>query len=69
MKHLKKNNRTYLSHLLFAGVVGFTLLFRGVIFVLHATFPFCGVPERWNLENTIEKLQKWNEHITRRKNK
>jgi len=69
MKHLKKNNETYLSHFLFAGKVGFTLLFISTIFLLHALFPICSIPKKWNLENISTKLYKWNEYAIRRKNK
>ena len=69
MRHLVKNNETYLSHLLFASKIGLTLIFRGAIFLLHAVFPICSVPRMWNLENTSTKLYKWNEYAIRRKNK
>ena len=69
MGHLKKNNETYLSHLLFAGKVGLTLIFRGIIFLLHAIFPICSIPNKWNLKNVSIKLYKWNEYTIRRKNK
>ena len=66
MKHLKQNNETYLSHLLFAGKVSLTLLFVGIIFLLHALFPICNIPKKWNLESTTVKLYKWNEYILKR---
>ena len=69
MKHLKINNNTYINHLLFAGKVSLTLVFVGIVFLLHAIFPVCGVPKRWNLEETSIKLCKWNEHTIKRKNK
>jgi hypothetical protein len=69
MKHLKRNNETYLSHLLFAGKVGLTLLFTGIVFILHAFLPICSIPRMWNLKNTSNKLHKWNEYAIRRKNK
>jgi hypothetical protein len=67
MKHLKENNRTYLSHLLFAGKIGLTLLFSGAVFLLHALFPICNIPKMWNLEQTSNKLFKWNEETIRKK--
>jgi len=69
MKHLKENNETYLSHFLFAGRVGATLTFRGIMFLLHAVFPFCEVPKKWNLSSTSSALRKWNRYATRRLNK
>jgi len=66
MKHLKENGETYLSHLKFAGTVGLTLIFRGVIFVLHGFFPVCDVPKELNLEGTRDKLNGWNDHAERR---
>jgi len=69
MNHFKKNNETYLSHLIFASKVGLVLIFRGIVFLLHAIFPMCCVPRKWNLENLIKKLQKWNKHTIKRENK
>ena len=66
MRHLKENGETYLSHLLFAGKVGVTLLFRGTIFLLHAILPICKIPEAWNLEQTSLKLFRWSEYTNRR---
>jgi len=63
MNHLKKNNETYINHLLFAGKIGLTLIFRGIIFLLHAIFPICNIPKRWNLKDTTEKIQQWNKYI------
>ena len=69
MKHLKESNETYLSHLLFAGKVGLTLVFRGLVFILHAILPVCKVPAIWNLSNTSEKLYHWDEYALKRKRK
>ena len=69
MKHLKDNNETYLSHFLFAGRVGATLMFRGIMFLLHAVFPFCEIPKRWNLDSTAQKISKWNSYSEERQNK
>jgi len=68
MKHLKKNNETYLSHMLFAGKVGFALIFHGIVFLLHAVFPICEVPKRCNIESLSIKLHKWNEYTKKRNN-
>lgn len=69
MKHLKKNNETYLSHMLFAGKIGLTLILRGVVFMLHALLPICELPKSLNLEGTSKKLHEWNEYAIRRKTK
>ena len=69
MVHLKKNNETYISHLLFAGKIGLTLIFRGLIFLLHALFPICKIPKRLNLEHTIDKLYDWYSYTLKRKTK
>ena len=69
MRHLKENNETYLSHLFFAGKIGLTLIFRGVIFLLHAIFPVCRIPTFLNLQNTSDKLCEWDEYAYRRKRK
>jgi hypothetical protein len=69
MKHLQKNNESYISHLLFAGKVGLTLIFRGFIFLFHAIIPICEIPKQWNLSDTMVKLQEWNAHTFRRINK
>jgi|TARA_R100000008_G_scaffold86169_1_gene78213 hypothetical protein len=66
MMHLKENNETYLSHLLFAGKIGLTLIFRGLVFLLHALIPVCNIPERWNLSNTTNQLDQWNTYTFRR---
>ena len=67
MNHLRKNNETYLSHLLFAGKIGIALLFRGVIFILHAIFPICEIPRLWNLHHTSIQLDKWNNYTIKRR--
>ena len=67
MGHLKKNNETYLSHLLFAGKVGLTLIFRGIVFLLHAIMPICEIPKFLNLESTGDKLHEWWEPTIKRK--
>ena len=69
MGHLKKNNETYLTHLLFAGKVSLTLVFTSIIFFLHALFPICEIPNKWDLKSTNNKLSKWNEYAIKRKNK
>ena len=69
MGHLKKNNETYLTHLLFAGKVSLTLVITSMLFLVHALFPICEIPQRWNLKSTHKKLSKWNKYATKRKNK
>jgi hypothetical protein len=65
-KHLKDNNESYLSHLMFAGKVGLSLLLRGVVFVLHGLLPLWDIPARLNLENLRDKADKWNDHTKQR---
>lgn len=66
MKHLEKNNETYVSHFLFAVKVGMSLIFRGTLFIIHAFLPICEIPKKWNLENTLVKIYKWNVYSNRR---
>tara|TARA_B100000287_G_scaffold278836_1_gene262762 strand:+ start:397 stop:612 length:216 start_codon:yes stop_codon:yes gene_type:complete len=65
-KHLKDNNETYLSHLMFAGKIGLSLLLRGAVFVLHGLLPLWDIPARLNLENLRDKADKWNKHTEQR---
>ena len=69
MGHLKKHNETYLSHLLFAGKIGLTLTFQGIVFLLHAVFPICGLPKFLNLKSISDKSYAWNEYTIKRKRK
>ena len=66
LKHLKDNNETYLSHLMFAGKIGLSLLLRGAVFVLHGLLPLWDIPARLNLENLRDKTDKWNDHTKQR---
>jgi len=66
MRHLKENNETYLSHLRFAGWIGISLVVRGTMFLLHGLFPVVEMPNRFNLESTVEKLAEWNEYAKER---
>jgi hypothetical protein len=66
VNHLTKNNETYFNHLKFAGTVGLSLIFRGIIFIFHAIVPFFPIPAKWNLESSTKKLQEWNEHAKNR---
>ncbi len=66
MKHLKNNNEAYFSHFLFALKVGLTLILRGWLFIFHAVLPIGNIPKRWNIENTLQKLQEWNEYTIKR---
>ncbi len=61
MKHLRDNNETYCSHFKFASAIGLMLVFRGVIFLLHAVLPVCAIPKRWNLEDMIVNLKRAND--------
>ena len=61
--HLKESRRTYLEHFLFASKISLTFLSRGVIFLLHAVFPFSRIAKKWNIDHTIKKLQEFNKHL------
>jgi len=65
-KHLKDNNETYLSHMLFAGKIGLSLLARGGVFLMHAFLPLHDIPARLNLEDLRHKADEWNEHTEQR---
>ena len=66
MKHLKENNETYLSHMIFAAKMSTHLFIRSVFFMLHAIFPFIDVPESLNLKNTCKLINKWNKYSEKR---
>ena len=66
MKHLNENNETYFSHFKFALKVGITLIFRGIIFILHAFLPIYNIPKKWNLEDTMKKVCDWDEYTKKR---
>ena len=65
-RHLKDNNETYLSHMVFAGKIGLNLLLRGGVFMLHALLPLWDIPARLNLENLRDKADTWNNHAEQR---
>ena len=69
MRHLKENNETYLSHLKFATTIGLTLMLRGGIFLVHGLLPVCEIPKKFNIEDTREKLNKWNTQAKQRTSK
>ena len=68
MGHLKRNNETYINHLLFAGKAGFSLIWRGMLLLFHALFPIYKIPVRWNFESTHTRVQQWNAYVIKRKN-
>jgi hypothetical protein len=67
MKHLKENNETYFSHLIFAHKIALHLCLSGVCLVVHGLFPFWDPPEAFNLDSICKKVQGWNDHAVRRK--
>jgi len=69
LRHLKDNNETYTSHMLFAGRIGLALLFRGLVFIGHAILPVCNIPTRFNLDDTLERVYIWSVHANKRKRK
>lgn len=60
MKHLKENNESYISHLLFAGKIGVYLSLVSTFFVVHSLFPFVKIPRGYNLEALKYKADSWN---------
>ena len=66
MKHLQENNETYANHLLFAGKIGFTLIFRGLMFIFHAILPICELPRRWNLSALRNDADQWIKYTIKR---
>jgi hypothetical protein len=67
MKHLRKNNETYFSHLKFVSSVGIQLCIRGIILILHGLLPVCEVPKSVDLNNTCELISKWNTYAKSRR--
>ena len=67
MKHLKENNETYLSHMMFAGKMSIHLFIRSILFMFHAIFPFINVPESLNLKNTCKLINKWDTYAKKRR--
>jgi len=65
-KHLKNNNETYVSHMLFAGKISLNLLVRGVFFLLHAFIPLWDMPARLNLKSLKQKTHDWNAYAKQR---
>tara|TARA_B100001778_G_C18526195_1_gene601275 strand:+ start:815 stop:1027 length:213 start_codon:yes stop_codon:yes gene_type:complete len=66
MKHLKENNETYLSHFIFAANIGLHLVFRGIVFIVHALVPIGNIPSAWNLENLSHRAKTWNDNAESR---
>ena len=61
-KHLKENNETYLSHMLFASNVALYLSVASICYCVHAALPFVPVPERFTLESIVNKCVKWHNY-------
>jgi|TARA_R110000824_G_scaffold12951_1_gene56482 hypothetical protein len=68
MKHLKENNETYLSHLRFAGTIGFQLILHGVALVVHGLFPFIAQPIFLTLAQTQVLVNKGMDRTSSRVN-
>ena len=66
MKHLRDNNETYFSHMLFAGKVGLYLVSCGFMFVFHSLLPISAVPKYFNLSEIEKKCKQWNEYTLER---
>lgn len=59
IKHLKENNETYYSHLIFASKAAAHLFLSSVFLMIHAVTPWWQQPDAYNLESTCKKLQEW----------
>tara|TARA_R110000824_G_scaffold58470_1_gene158057 strand:- start:869 stop:1099 length:231 start_codon:yes stop_codon:yes gene_type:complete len=51
--------KKYKDHFLFTTKIALTLLFRGLVFLLHAFVPVYVVPQKWNLDNIHKKVWDW----------
>ena len=69
MKHLKENNETYLSHLVFASKVAIHLGLSSTFLIIHGIFPVWDPPKSFNLDSMCRKIQAWNDYATQRKQK
>ena len=62
IKHPRENaNETWWQHCQFAIGVAIRLIFTSIMFIIHALFPFIGIPRWLNIEDTIGFLEKENE--------
>ena len=62
MKHLKENNESYISHMLFAGKIGIYLSLVSTFFVVHSLIPFVKIPRGYNLEAIKHRVDSWNKY-------
>ena len=69
MKHLRENNETYLSHLIFANKVAAHLCCTGICLIVHSIIPCWDPPESFNLDSMCRKIQAWNDYAIQRKQK
>jgi len=60
-KHPHSKGRTYWHHLRFSSKISLAMLASGVIFLIHAVFPFVPIPKQLNLEAAALRLIKWND--------
>ena len=60
-------DETWWQHCQFAIGVSIRLVFTSIIFIVHAFFPFVGIPRWLNLEDTIVILERENQDRTKRK--
>ena len=60
-------DETWWQHCQFAIGVSIRLVFTSIIFIIHAFFPFVGIPRWLNLEDTIVFLERENQDRTKRK--
>ena len=66
LRHLKNNNESYLTHLLFALRAGLYYSLCGVVFIFHAVFPWLLIPRAVNLEGIMKRTRRWNHYTLER---
>ena len=68
MKYLKVLE-SYKHHFLLNIVIANTLLFRGVLFLVHAFVPMIRIPRMWGWDNTHRKIWDWHWYMEECKKK
>ena len=64
--HLRKNNESYISHLLFAGKISLYLSASSTFFLIHSILPFVSIPPVFNIDSMHQKLKEWKEYTDKR---
>lgn len=66
MKHLRENNETYLSHMLFAGQIALYLSISSTFFLVHSIMPFIKIPSAFNLDAVYATVKEWRDYAEER---